>query len=87
MSTRLLGRFTAIFYFNCEHFLFVYTVKQQLKQKFADLKKIVDFQNFHVYAPEILAVINNRKRNKNLKTIKDQQTIKKIILTIKGKQL
>ena len=46
-----------------------------------------NIQNFHVYAPEILAVINNRKRNKNLKTIKDQQTIKKIILTIKGKQL
>ena len=34
-------------------------------------------EKYTKYAPEILAVINNRKRNKNLKPLKDQQTIKK----------
>ena len=34
--TRLLGRFALIFYFNCEHVLFVYIVKQN--------KKICGFQ-------------------------------------------
>ena len=39
-KTRLLGRLAPIFYFNCEHFIFVYTVKQNQK-KFADfIKKI-----------------------------------------------
>ena len=43
--TRLLRRFAAIFYFNCEHALFVYILKQR-KKNFADfIKKIVDFQN------------------------------------------
>jgi len=36
--TRLLGRFTPIFYLNCEHVLFVYILKQRRKN-FADLKK------------------------------------------------
>ena len=34
INTGLLGGFAPIFYFNCEHFLFVYIVKQ---------KKLVDF--------------------------------------------
>ena len=34
--SRLSGRFASILYFNCEHFLFVYIVKQEQK-KFADL--------------------------------------------------
>ena len=36
INTRLLGHFAPIFYFNCEHFLFVHIVKK----KFADLKKM-----------------------------------------------
>ena len=32
--TRLLGRFALIFYFNCEHVLFVYILKQKQNKKF-----------------------------------------------------
>ena len=42
--TRLLGRFASIFYFNCEHFLFVYIVKRKRKSLRIFLK-IVDFEN------------------------------------------
>ena len=31
IDTKLLGRFAPIFYFNCQHFLFVYILKQQQK--------------------------------------------------------
>ena len=31
---RVLGRFAPIFYFNCEHFLFMYIVKQKQTNKF-----------------------------------------------------
>ena len=46
LKTRLLGWFVPIFYFNCEHFFFVYIVKQKPK-KFADFikKNVVDFEN------------------------------------------
>jgi len=44
MYTRLLGRFAPIFYFNCEHFLFIYIAKQKRK-KFCRFKKMVDFKN------------------------------------------
>ena len=45
--TRLSGRCAAIFYSNCEHFLFVYTIHCKTKtKKFADFtKKKLDFQN------------------------------------------
>ena len=45
--TRLLGRFAPIFYFICEHVLFMYIVKQKLK-KFRGFKKrhFVNFKNF-----------------------------------------
>ena len=33
-ATRLSGRFASIFYLNCEHFLFVYNVKQKQKRGF-----------------------------------------------------
>ena len=46
MNTRLLGRFTApIFNLYCEHFLFVYMVKQEQK-KFADFSKLNEFLKF-----------------------------------------
>ena len=32
-NTRILERFTPIFYFNCEHVLFVYIVKQNKKNR------------------------------------------------------
>ena len=32
LGTRLLGRFAAIFYLNCEHVLFVYILKQRRKK-------------------------------------------------------
>ena len=45
--TRLLGRFAPLFYFNCDHVLFVNIVKQKNPKNFADfIKNLVDFQNF-----------------------------------------
>ena len=44
LKTRRLGRFVPIFYFNCEHFLFIYIAKQKRK-KFCGFKKMVDFKN------------------------------------------
>ena len=43
-STRLLERFAPIFYFNCEHFLSAYIVKNNEKSC-GFLKKILDFQH------------------------------------------
>ena len=45
--TEAFGCFAPIFSFNCEHFLFVYIMKQKQK-KFADLQKISGFSNFYV---------------------------------------
>ena len=39
-NTRLLGHFAPIFYFNCEHFLFVYIVKQKQKNVYGFYHKI-----------------------------------------------
>ena len=36
--TRLIGRFAPIFYLNCEHVLFVYILKQRIKNFFLKLK-------------------------------------------------
>ena len=46
--TRLLGRFAPIFYFNCEHFLFVYIVKQKQKNSVDLLIKIRVFSKLYV---------------------------------------
>ena len=47
---RLFGRFAPIFYFNCEHVLFVYIVKQKQTKNFKDFIKniFVDFLNFQI---------------------------------------
>ena len=49
--TRLLGRFAPIFYFNCEHILFVYIVKQKqtkilriILKKFRGLSKFSNIE-------------------------------------------
>ena len=48
--TRLLGRFTPIFYLNCEHVLFIYILKQSRKKFRGFLKKkFPDFQEFKFY--------------------------------------
>ena len=44
--TRLLGRFAPIFYFNCEHVLFVYIVKQNKKSSRILTKKKWIFKIF-----------------------------------------
>ena len=45
LQIRILWRFAPIFYFNCEHFLFVYIVKQKRISQILS-KKLLDFQNF-----------------------------------------
>jgi len=49
INTRLLGRFTPIFYLNCEHVLFVYILKQRRKKFCGFLKKNLKhiFLNFY----------------------------------------
>ena len=46
MYTRLLGRLASIFYFNREHFLFLYILKQKPK-KYADYIKNRGFTKFN----------------------------------------
>ena len=48
ISTRLLGRFAPIFYFNCEHVLFVYILKQRRK-KFADFQEFKFFTKLKTF--------------------------------------
>jgi len=48
-TTKLLGRFAPIFYLNCEHVLFVYTLKQRRKKFRGFLKKLADFQEFKFF--------------------------------------
>ena len=44
IKIRVLGRFSANFYFNCEHFLFVSLYCKTKTKKFADfIKKTADF--------------------------------------------
>jgi len=51
-KTRLLGRFSPIFYLNCEHVLFVYILKQRrrkfcgFKRKFQELKFFTKLKTF-----------------------------------------
>ena len=49
IETRLLGRFAPIFFFYCEHFLFLYIVKQKTKKvrRFYKKKKFRGFSKFN----------------------------------------
>ena len=45
-NTSLLGRYAPIFYFKCEHVLFVYIVKHNKNNSRIFTKNFVDFQGF-----------------------------------------
>ena len=55
INTGLLGGFAPIFYFNCEHFLFVYIVKQK---KLVDFIKMLQIFNSKLSANRILLKAN-----------------------------
>ena len=55
LITRLLGRFAAIFYFDCEHVLFVYIEKQN-KNNFVDFKNLIKFEIWWMQILEILII-------------------------------